>query len=356
MRTPDRLSQWLLDNASAPIRHRVIRDILDGGLEDPAVERAHEEVVKFPAAEKIVSRQLDNGSWGNSIYGITARMTAEVRRPYESTLYQMGRLVEYGFDTRDDPVTICAEKVLLPLLQSDNTKLWDLTFYIKRHPDLLPFLRALLRDIALRLLCPAGYSNHPSVKDAIIRGLGEMAAFLNHAKVKPLFGRSHGRTVMADGLYFPTYHFLRALGYADWVHEVPQFRQLLEIYIDFVGEHSPLPDYYLSDKGGTIRHGHEAAFHSKEFYLRHPSLMLQELEALAHLGMVDRTAQGRWLLEELLICQDGDGRFRFPGLGGTKTFDYYMLEPKVRGRDIDPSTIDATFRATLILYHIDYLI
>jgi hypothetical protein len=356
MHTPNRLSKWLLENASAPIRYRVVRDILDGGLEDPGVEKAREAVINFPAANRIISLQRDNGSWGNSIYAIAARKTGDVRRPYESTLYQLGRLIEYGFDSRDRPVAVCAEKVLLPSIKPDNNRLWELGYYTKNHPDLLPFLRALLRDIALRLLCPAGYADHPLVKDAVIRGLTEMAAFLNRAKQGSIYRQSRGRIVMPAEYFFPTHHLLRALGHTGWVHEVRQFRELLGLYIDFISENSPLPDYYLSDRGGTIRHGHEAAFHSKGFYLRYPSVMLQDLETLSRLGAVDRTGQGRWLLEELLIRQDGDGRFRFPTLTRRRTFDYYLLEPKLRGRDIDPSTIDATFRAALILHLTNYLI
>jgi len=356
MRTPDQLSRWLLDNASEPIRYRVIKDILDGGLEDPDVDRAREAVLSFPEAKKIASRQLGNGSWGNGIYAIAARKTTGTNRLHESTLYQLGRLIEYGFDSRNDTVESCAGKVLIPLLNPENSTLWELSYHPKRHPDLLPFLRILLRDIALRLLCPAGYSSHPQVKDAIIRGLTEMAAFLNHAKRQPIYRQARGKTVMVDGLHFPTYHFLRAVACADWVHEIPQFRALLEMYIQFIGENSPLPDYYLLSKNSAHRHGHEAAFQSKEFYLQHPSMLLQELEILARLGMVDRTEQGQWLLDELLAHQDGDGHFRIPEYRKSRSFDYYMVEPHVRGRDIDPMTIDMTFRGALILHYLNYFV
>ncbi len=187
MRNPDTLTQWLLDHASAPIRYRVIMDILDGGLEDPDVERARREMINFPTAQKIISRQLDNGSWGNCIYWISGAKTTGTKRPYEATIYQMGRLIEYGFDARDAPVARCAQQILLPLLHPENDTLWELSFYLKSHPDLKPFLRLLLRDIALRLLCPAGYADHPLVHDALTRGLSEIAAFLNHSKSKPLY-------------------------------------------------------------------------------------------------------------------------------------------------------------------------
>jgi hypothetical protein len=356
MRDPDTLSKWLLENASAPIRYRVIIDILDGGEEDPEVEKARQAVINFPAAQNIISRQLDNGSWGNGIYLAHAHKTTGMRRPYESTLFQLGRLVEYGFDSRAEAVITCAEKVLLPLLHPENDNLWELSYYLKQNPDLKPFLRILLRDIALRLLCPAGYSNHPLVKDAIIRGLGEVAAFLNYAKSNPLYTETKGKTVMANGRFFPTKHFMMAIAHTNWVKETPQFRDLLFMYFDFISEHSPLPDYYLLTKNSTIRHGHEAAFQPKEYYLRYPSFLLQELETVSRLGVVNRTEQGQWLLDELLAHQDGDGQFRFPDLRKSKSFDYYMLELKVRGRTIDPITVNVTFRAALILHYLNYLV
>ncbi|KPL06286.1 hypothetical protein AMJ86_08990 [bacterium SM23_57] len=356
MRDPDQSSQWLLDHASPPIRYRVITDVLDGGLEDPDVEIARREVTTFPKARQIASRQLENGSWGNGIYRTTGYKTTGMKRPYESILHQLGRLIEYGWNYQNTAVSQCADKVLIPLLDQGNNTLWELSFYLNRHPELLPFLRRLLRDIALRLLCPAGYSNHPQVKDAITRGLAEIAAFLNHVKNKPLYRKARGKTVMVDGLFFPTQHFIMALAHTDWVHEIPQFRSLLQMYHDFIGQNSPLPDYYLLTKNGTIRHGHEAAFYHKEFYLRHPSFLLQDLETLSHLRLVDRTHQGQWLLDELLAHQDGDGRFRLRNPRKSTSFDYYLLEPKVRGRNIDPFTIDVTFRATLILHHLNYLV
>ncbi len=356
MRDPDNLTQWLLDHASAPIRYRVIMDVLDGGLEDPDVERARSEMLAFAVAQKIISRQLDNGSWGNSIYWTSGYKTTGMKRPYEATLYQLGRLIEYGFDARDEPVARCAEKVLLPLLNPENDTLWELSFYLKSHPDLKPFLRILLRDIALRLLCPAGFTDHPQVKEAITQGLSEIAAFLNHAKNKSLYQEAHGKTVLADGLYFPTTYFTKALAHVEWIRDVPQFNSLLEMYYGFVSENSPLPDYYILTQNGTIRHGHEAAFQPKEFYLRYPSRLLQELETMARLGTVENTQYGLWLLDELLTHQDGDGTISLRDPRKTKPFDYYLLEPKVRGRDIDPFTIDATFRAKLILHHLNYLI
>ena len=230
MRDPDKLSQWLLDNASSPIRYRVIRDILDGGLEDPEVDKARRGVTTFPKALDIASRQLKNGSWGDGIYWITKKDSVAKNRPYGSTLYQLGRLIEYGWDLRDEVVAKCADLVLIPSLNPENNTLWELSFYLNRHPELLPFLRRLLRDIALRLLCPAGYSDHPQVKDAITRGLTEIAAFLNHVKDKPLYREARGKAVMVDGLFFPTQHFMMALARTDWVHEIPQFRSLLQMY------------------------------------------------------------------------------------------------------------------------------
>jgi hypothetical protein len=356
MRDPDTLSQWLLHNASAPIRHRVIIDILRGGLENPDVENARREMLAFPIARKIASQQLKDGSWGQAIYWIAAPKTTKIKRPYGSTLYRLGRLIEYGWDQRQNAVHKCAKSVLIPLLHPENNNLWELQFYMRRHPDLLPFLRRLLRDIALRLLCPAGYSNHKDVKDATIRGLSEIGAFLNHLRDNPLYTEARGKTVMAGEMIFPTRHFMMALAHTQWVHEVPQFRALLQMYYDFVGENSPLLDYYLLTQTGTVRHGHEAAFLPKDHYLSHPSSLLQELETLARLGVVDRTQQGQWLLDELLAHQDGDGRFRLKDPRHNPPFDYYMLEPKVRGRNIDPYTIDTTFRATLILHHLNYLV
>lgn len=320
------------------------------------MDHAREDMLSFSEAKKIASRQQCNGSWGNGIYAVAARKTTGTERLHESTLYQLGRLVEYGFDSGNKTVESCADKVLIPLLNPENNTLWELSYYPERHPDLLPFLRTLLRDIALRLLCPAGYNNHTQVKEAIIRGLTELAAFLNRAKRQPIYRQAGGKTVMVGGVYFPTHHFLRAVAHAGWVHEIPEFRGLLGMYVDFIGENSPLPDYYLLSKKGALRHGHEAAFRSKEFYLQSPSILMQELEILARLGMVERTEQGQWLLDELLAHQDGDGCFRIPEYRKSRSFDYCMLEPYVHGRDIEPFTIDMTFRGALILHYLNYLV
>ena len=81
---------WLLDTACAPIRYRVLTELLDRGRDDPDVQQARQEMLVYPEALRLQKTQRKDGSWRGVIL---AGDTRKYENCLENALY---RLFELG--------------------------------------------------------------------------------------------------------------------------------------------------------------------------------------------------------------------------------------------------------------------
>ena len=59
---------WLLENASAPIRYRVLTELLDKGRDDPEVQQLRQETLTYAPALQLQRKQRKDGTWGGKIH------------------------------------------------------------------------------------------------------------------------------------------------------------------------------------------------------------------------------------------------------------------------------------------------
>jgi hypothetical protein len=83
---------WLLETAAAPIRYRVLTELLGRDREDPEVQSARAETLAYGPALQLQRKQRKDGTWNGRVH-------ASDDRKYEACLENgLLTLYEYGWD------------------------------------------------------------------------------------------------------------------------------------------------------------------------------------------------------------------------------------------------------------------
>ena len=109
---------WLLDNGSAPIRYRVLTELLERPKDDPDVQQARLDIAAYGPAHEYQRKQRKDGSWGGRIHA------GDPKKFQVSIETVMGKLFEYGWLRDTKPVQIAAKT-----LRSYLTAKRDLNFF-----------------------------------------------------------------------------------------------------------------------------------------------------------------------------------------------------------------------------------
>ena len=59
---------WLLDNASPPIRYRVLTELLELPRDDADVQKARQDSLTYGPAVQLQRKQRKDGTWGGRIH------------------------------------------------------------------------------------------------------------------------------------------------------------------------------------------------------------------------------------------------------------------------------------------------
>jgi len=59
---------WLLETACAPIRYRVLTELLERGRDDPDVQKVRQEIMTHSPAVRLQRTQRKDGTWGGRIH------------------------------------------------------------------------------------------------------------------------------------------------------------------------------------------------------------------------------------------------------------------------------------------------
>ena len=75
-------SEWLVLNAGAPLKYRLLTELHNLTVADPNVAKLRQECVTWPAAKQEMRYQRQDGSWGGvALEGIRARPSARPSAP-----------------------------------------------------------------------------------------------------------------------------------------------------------------------------------------------------------------------------------------------------------------------------------
>ena len=306
---------WLLDNACAPIRYRVLTELLDLRADDPKVLEVRKEVLAYPIARQLERTQRRDGTWGGSIHA------GDPRRYHPSLENGMLRLLEFGLD-REAKVVRTAAKTLRPFLTNKkDLKFFEFAKSIKADEKRERYYRRFLRILGLGLLIRAGYTEDRSrvtvlellestggfVDDPISRNpVEEIGASL------PLIRAEAWRN---DYPFIPDLYILRVFAFSPWLLEGELAKMRLKKVFDYVlsprhQELAPELGLVRTAKGAFVK-GNGIKLYPNEHYQKHGQVdeLLTQLELFARLGLINRYPLLMSHLEWLQSQQGKDGHW-----------------------------------------------
>ena len=154
---------WLLDTACAPIRFRVLTELLDRGRDDPDVQLARQEMLEYPPALKIQRSQRPDGTWKGQIHG------GDPRKFESSVENELTHLFELAWNRDTKPVKVAAKLLRTFLTQKRDLKFFEFAKVVKADKVSERYYRWFLRILALGLLIRAGQLHQPArVEEALV--------------------------------------------------------------------------------------------------------------------------------------------------------------------------------------------
>jgi hypothetical protein len=306
---------WLLDNACAPIRYRVLTELLDLRADDPKVLEVRKEVLAYPIARQLERTQRRDGTWGGSIGA------GDPRRYHPSLENGMLRLLEFGLDREAKVVRNAAKTLRLFMTNKKDLKFFEFAKSIKADEKRERYYRRFLRILALGLLIRAGYTEDRSrltvlellestggfVDDPVSRNpVEEIGASL------PLIRAEAWRS---DYPFLPDLYILRVFAFSPWLLEGELAKMRLKKVFDYVlspryQELAPELGLVRTAKGAFVK-GNGIKLYPIEHYQKHGQVdeLLTPLELFARLGLINRYPLLMSHLEWLQSQQGKDGHW-----------------------------------------------
>ena len=351
-------SSWLLENASAPIRYRVLTELLDRERDDPDVQKARHEALTYGPALQLQRKQRKDGTWGGKIH-------APDPRKFEMCLENgMNALFEYGWNRETKAIKAGAKRLRSFLTKKRDLKLFEFGKVVKADKRREHYYRWFLRILALGLLIRAGYVDERTrltvlelldltaglVDDPVSRDpVEEIGA--SHPLIRPAAWRQ-------GYVFVPDIYLARVFAFSPWLLEGELAKTRLKKIFDYVMSEtyqSLAPDLGLvrTSKGSFVK-GHGLRIRSVDEYQKHGHLdeLLVVLEQLARLGLINRYPLLMAHLEWLHSQQGRDGRWSLPTKLLSDSSQWTtLLRVEKDWRSPTRKEADLTFRLLLIFKH-----
>ncbi len=347
---------WLLETACAPIRYRVLTEILDRSREEPDVQRAKQEALAYPPALKLQRTQRKDGTWGGAIHaGDPKRFQASIENG-------LSMLYEYGWTRDTKPVRQGAALLRSYLTGKKDLKFFEFAKVVKGDERRERYYRWFLRTLSLGLLLRGGYQDDRS-RLAVLELLEYCSGFVDDPVSRnptEEIGASHPLIRAAawkhDYPFLPDFHLTRVFAESPWLLDGELAKMRLKKIYDYVMSETYqrlAPELGLARtakgsflKGGGIR------VRPVDDYQKHGNLdeLLVALELLARLGLINRYPLLMSHLEWIHAQQAKDGRWNFPGkLLNENSRWTALLRLEKDWRSPSRKEADITFRMLLIL-------
>ncbi len=349
---------WLMENASAPIRYRVLTELLETSKDDPAVQQARLEAMAYSPALQFQRKQRKDGTWGGMIH-------AGDPRKFELSLENvLTKLFEYGWYRDTKPVQAAAKTLRGFLTAKRDLKFFEFAKVVKADETRERYYRWFLRIVALGLLVRAGYLDE-RCRSGILELLDSAAGFVD----KPVsrspteeIGASHPLIryeAWKDGYAFiPDTYITRVFAFSPWLLDGEMAKMRLKKIYDYVlsptyQEIAPEMGLVRTVKGSFIK-DHGIKLYPMDHYQKKGAVdeMLVQLELFARLGLINRYPMLMSHLEWLQGQQGKDGRWNLP----TKMLSdssrwIHLLRIEKDWRSPSRKEADMTFRVLVIFKH-----
>lgn len=343
---------WLLAHGEPPVRYRTLAELSPAGSVAPAdLAAAQQAVVEGKAAQAIVKKQKENGTWG-SFAGL-AFGEAAGREP--GSVAQYRRLLQLGYP-RDARPLKRAERVFYRVISRDPDPalLFEAEKPLRKDVVAQSWARETLREAAAGALAEAGQIDDPRLRGAGHRIATAVSQFLRSPIAEEPFVRSGRASVLHPEAHPPSWYSVSMLGaMPNLRRERAGFTERLGHYLaqpapkrSFaiqLGDAEILPDHLLL---GDPIHA-DAKGNAKDI-----PLALHYIELLVHLGALQHAPVATKVLARLLHDCDESGVWRPAGIkAAPKTDDrmichYWPLQ--VEDRSAEGRLVDVTFRLAVI--------
>ena len=347
---------WLLENACAPIRYRLLVELLERDKDDPDVAKARAEVAAYAPAVKLQRTQRKDGTWGGRVHAGDPR---KLETSLENGLTQ---LYELGWTRESKPVKQAAATLRSFMTAKRDLKFFEFAKLVKADERRERYYRWHLRILALGLLIRGGYQDDRS-RLSVLELLDLCAGFVDDPVSRnptEEIGASHPLIRQAawrrDYPFLPDMPLLRIFAFSPWLLDGELAKMRLKKISDYVlGEtyQRLAPDVGLvrTAKGSFVK-GDGLRLRSVDWYQKHGHLdeLLVSMELLARLGLLNRYPQLMAHLEWLHAQQSKEGRWNLPGklLNESSRWTALMRLEK-DWRSPARKEADLTFRLLLIL-------
>jgi hypothetical protein len=349
---------WLLENACAPIRYRVLTELLEHPRDDPEVQIARQEATVYAPALQLQRKQRKDGTWGGKIH-------AGDPRKFEPSLENLlNKLFEYGWRREAKAIQQASKTLRAFLTSKKDLKLFEFAKVVKADQRREVYYRMFLRVLALGLLTRAGYNDERS-RSGILELLDVMSSFVDSPVSRSPteeIGASHPLIrydAWTGGYPFvPDLYALRVFAFSSWLLDGEMAKMRLKKIFDYVlsptyQELAPELGLVRTDKGVFVKE-HGIRLHSIDHYQKKGNLdeLLVYLELFGRLGLINRYPLLMSHLEWLQSQQGKDGRWNLP----TKLINdssrwTHLIRIEKDWRSPTRKEADVTFRVLLILRH-----
>lgn len=350
-------SEWLVLNASAPIRYRLLTELHSLTTADPNVAELHKDVLAWKHGKQELRYQRQDGSWGGVIHG------GDPKKGERSTEKILWSLYELTWDREIKEIRKAAKLLKSFLTQKRDLNLYEFKSQVKQDPVRERHVRWFLRICAMGLLLRGGWHAEKKIADAVADLLDRVGSFVSDPISRhPVEHVGAGlpqikREALQDGYCFiPDVYIMRVFAHCPDILESRVVRNQLKKIFDYVM--GPAYQELAPDIGsirtvrGPITRGWGLALGPLEEYLEKGNLdeLFYYLELFARLGLLNRYPRLMGYMEWLLSQQEKDGRWDLPAkyFGGKPLYASWLrLERdwKSPSRRIS----DVTFRIMLIL-------
>lgn len=350
-------SEWLVINASAPIKFRLLTELHALTVADPNVAKLKHELVTWAPARQELRYQRADGCWGGMIHG------GDPRKGERSTERVLWTLFEYTWDREIKEVRAAAKSLKSFLTHKKDLQLFEFKTQVRQDPVRERHFRWFLRIAALGMLVRAGYLDDRKVLDGVADLLEAVMGFVSDpVSRRPVEHVGVGlpqfkREALREGYCFiPDLYILRVLAFCPLLLDSQRARNILKKIFDYVlsADYQDLcPELgAIRTVRGAIPRGWGIHLRPIEAYLEEGSLeeLLYVLELFARLGLINRYPQLMGYVDWFLNQQQKDGRWDLPvKYFGSKPLFYSWIRLEKDWKSPNRRIADLTFRVMLIL-------
>ncbi len=346
---------WLLQHGSESIKLRTYLDLAPPGraATPDVIDSLTQQVVESKAAQAIVKKQKDNGTWGGNLLALAPSAKDGIKDP--GTVPQHRRLLQLGFPRNGRPFKL-AERIFFRLLSRDEdpSLLYELTKIGKEAPESMEWIREHFREAATAALAEAGYVEDPRIRGAAHKVATNVSQFLRSPLAEKPFSRLGAKTVLDPEAHPPTWYSVAMIAaLPNLQRERAGFTERLGQYLAqptpkkafalMVGKKSLKSDFLLL--GDPIEA--DSKGNAKDI-----PLALYFIELLVRIGALHTAPVATKVLGRLLADCDERGVWAPKGLKTAPkainkiTYHWYPLQPE--GKDPESRVVDVTFRLATI--------